>query len=84
MSNVAQHLLWLGCTRHMEFSIVIMMLSIKFDYNGYFEEIMMLLKEINPMGNLVSLNIYETKKLVSKLSLTYKKIDYCINLYTVL
>ena len=58
------------------------MLSIKVDYNtpyNYFDETMKLLKETNSKGNLVPLNFYETKKLVSKLSLGQKKIDYCIN-----
>ena len=55
------------------------MLSIKFNYNtshGYFDEMMMLLKETNLEGNLISLKFYKTKKLVSKLGLRQKMI-YC-------
>ena len=40
---------------------------------------MKLLWETNPEGNLISPNLYETKKLVSKLGLKHKKIDCCMN-----
>ena len=50
--------------------VALRMLSIKFNNNtpyGCFDETMMLLKETNAKRNLIPLNIYETKKLVSKL-----------------
>ena len=37
---------------------------------------MILLKEINPEGNLIPPNIYEIRKLVSKLNFKQKKIDF--------
>ena len=54
----------------MKLLVIIWILSIKSDYNaphGYFDEMMILLKEINPKGNLLSPKFYETKNLVSKL-----------------
>ena len=39
----------------------------------------MLLEETNPKGNIVPPNVYETKKLVSKLGLKQKKIYCCFN-----
>ena len=84
MLNFIQCPLWLGCTMHMKLLIIVRMLSVKSDYNtpyGCFGEMMMLLKETNPKRNFILLNTYKTKKLVSKLGLRYKKINYCINGY---
>ena len=62
------------------------MLNIKFDYNtshDCFDRMtMMLFKDMNLERNLIPTNIYETKKLVSRLSLGRKKIYCCINGYT--
>ena len=82
MLNAAQRPLWMGCTSHTELSVALRMMSIKSDYNtsqGCFDETMKLLQETNPEGNLVPPNLYETKKLVSKLGLGHKKIDCCLN-----
>ena len=72
----------MGCTSYIELSIALRMMSIKSDYNtsqGYSDEIMKLLQETNPEENLVPPNLYEMKKLVSKLGLGHKKIDCCLN-----
>ncbi|PKU63175.1 hypothetical protein MA16_Dca025170 [Dendrobium catenatum] len=58
------------------------MLSIKAEYNvarECFNQFIGLLKETNPTDNLIPTDLYRTKKLVSKLGLTYTKIDCCVN-----
>ncbi|PKU80730.1 hypothetical protein MA16_Dca027256 [Dendrobium catenatum] len=58
------------------------MLSIKTEYNiprDCFNDVIGLMKETNPTGNIIPSDLYRTKKLVSKLGLTATKIDCCIN-----
>ena len=57
-------------------------MSIKSDNNMsqyYFNQFAALIKEISPPSNLIPPDFYKTKKLVSKLGLSVKKIDCCFN-----
>ncbi|PKU80182.1 hypothetical protein MA16_Dca011927 [Dendrobium catenatum] len=67
---------------HSELSIEVRMLSIKTEYNmsrDCFNDFIGLMKKTNPVGNLIPLDLYRTKKLVSKLGLNATKIDCYIN-----
>ncbi|PKU62039.1 hypothetical protein MA16_Dca012148 [Dendrobium catenatum] len=80
--HAAQQPIWKGCTTHSELSVAVKMLSIKAEYNvarECFNQFIGLLKETNPTDNLIPTDLYRTKKLVSKLGLTYTKIDCCVN-----
>ena len=82
MLHAAQQPLWPGCTNHSELSVAVRMMSIKSDNNisqHCFNQFMGLMKEISPPGNLIPSDFYKTKKLVSKLGLSAKKIDCCFN-----
>ena len=82
MLHVVQQPLSSGCNDHSELFVAVRLLSVKSEeifFQKSFDQIIGLMKEIHPLNNVISQAFYRTKKLVSKLSLTTQKIDYCIN-----
>ena len=80
--NIAQKPLWPGCNDHTELSVAVRLLTIKSEGNisqRSFNQTVALMKETHPQDNLVPEDYYRTKKIVSKLGLTAKKIDCCVN-----
>ena len=80
--NAAQKPLWSGCVNHTELSVAVRLLTIKSEGNisqRSFNQTVELMRETLPSDNLVPDDFYRAKKLVSKLGLTAKKIDCCVN-----
>lgn len=79
--HAAQKPLWPGCKNHTELSVAVRLLTIKSEGNisqRSFNQIVALMKETHPPNNLIPKDYYRTKKIVSKLGLTAKKIDCCV------
>ena len=76
MLHAAQQPLWPGCTNHLELSVTVRMMRIKSNNNisqHCFNQFMGLMKEICSIGNLIPLDFYKTKQLVSELGISAKK-----------
>ncbi|XP_028753509.1 uncharacterized protein LOC114713090 [Neltuma alba] len=82
MLRAAQQPLWEGCEEESQLSAALQLLCIKAATNmsqqGY-NLISQLMKRTQPKDNHMLTDLYQTKKLVSKLGLSYKKIDCCVN-----
>ncbi|XP_028774325.1 uncharacterized protein LOC114731348 [Neltuma alba] len=81
MLHAAQQPLWEGC-EESKLSATLQLLSIKATTNmsqqGY-NLISQLIRRTQPKDTCMPTDLYQTKKLVSKLSLDYRKIDCCVN-----
>ncbi|KAK2369072.1 hypothetical protein QL285_082226 [Trifolium repens] len=80
--HASEKQLWPGCNDHTELSTAVRLLTIKSEGNisqRSFNQILALLKETHPPKNLVPVDYYRTRKIVSKLGLTAEKIDCCVN-----
>jgi len=80
--DAAQKPLWPGCNNHTELSFTVRFLTIKSTGNmsqRSRDQTLALMKETHPIGSLIPNDFYKTKKLGSKLCLTAKKIECCVD-----
>ena len=86
--DAAQKPLWSRCVGYTELSVAVRLLTIKLEGSIpqlSFNQTVELMRETLPPDNLVPEDYYRAKKIVSKLGLTTKKIDYvngCMLFYT--
>ena len=80
--QAAQQPLWEGCKEVSKLSAALELLSIKATTNmsqQCYNLVSKFMRRTQPADTLMPTNLYQTKKLVSKLGLSYKKIDCCEN-----
>lgn len=80
--NDADEPLWNGCTRHSTVSAVSQLLNIKSEFNlpqSCYDRLMSTIKSMIQEDEKLPKNLYEAKKMVSRLGLGYEKIDVCVN-----
>ncbi|XP_028790871.1 uncharacterized protein LOC114746759 [Neltuma alba] len=80
--RAAQQPLWEGCEEESQLSATLQLLSIKATTNmsqQSFNLVSQLMRRTQPKDTHMPTDLYQTKKLVSKLGLDYKKIDCCVN-----
>jgi len=74
--------LWKGCKKHSRLSAVSQLLNLKSEFNvsqAFYDRLMSTIKSMIPEDEKLPRNLYETKKMMTKLGLGYVKIDVCIN-----
>ncbi|OMO58327.1 Transposon, En/Spm-like protein [Corchorus capsularis] len=73
---------WEGCTTHSKLSAVSQLLNCKSESNmsdATYDRLMSIIKELLPKGDKLPSSFYRTKKMMSKLGLSYQKIHACVN-----
>jgi len=85
--DATQKPLSLACNNHTKLSFAVRFLTNKSEENmsqrscdqRSCDQTLALMKETHPTGNLIPKDFYRAKKLVSKLGLTTKRIDCCVD-----
>ncbi|XP_028799754.1 uncharacterized protein LOC114755053 [Neltuma alba] len=82
LCNDAEKPLYPGCTKYTRLTVVLKLVNLKAK-NGWsnksFTELLILLKDMLPKGNLLPDHNYEAKKILCPIGLGYKKIHACPN-----
>ena len=82
MLVASQSPLWDRCVNHSKLLASMRLLNIKITCNVLeqcYNAFVQLMKKALPKDNQVSNDFYRTKKIMKKLGLGYRKIDYCLN-----
>ena len=72
--------LYLGCTKYSSLNFLVKLMHLKILYkwpNEYMDPMSKLLKDAFPDGNKLHTSHYESKKLLSKLGISYETIHVC-------
>ncbi|KAK9050970.1 hypothetical protein SSX86_027595 [Deinandra increscens subsp. villosa] len=78
----AEKPLYEGCHTFTKLSALVQLLNLKTKHGGsdkFFNELLVLLKQMLPEGNEIVKNTYEAKKILKSMGAGYTKIHVCIN-----